>query len=97
MYGPDWEVGEGLRMSHPSLTSQSRPLPNFKYGHVIVVMLSVEDLKAKGLAVVEDAVQILKESGSIDGSNLTEEQYNRMREKLQDLEPIADALGKMED
>lgn len=60
-------------------------------------MLSVEDLKAKGLAVVEDAVQILKESGSIDGTNLTEEQYNRMREKLQDLEPIADALGKMED
>ena len=60
-------------------------------------MLSVEDLKAKGLAIVEDAVQILKESGSIDGTNLTEEQYNRMREKLQDLEPIADALGKMED
>ena len=61
------------------------------------MMLGIDDLKAEGLAVVEDAVQILKESGSVDGSNLTEEQYNRMREKLQDLEPIADALSKIED
>ena len=59
--------------------------------------LGIDDLKAEGLAVVEDAVQILKESGSVDGSNLTEEQYNRMRERLQDLVPIADALSEIED
>ena len=63
---------------------------------IILIVLSVDELKSEGLAVVEDAVQILKESGSIDGSNLTEEQYNRIRERLQDLEPIADKLGELD-
>lgn len=67
-----------------------------KYGPHDTNSVECGGTKIEGLAVVEDAVQILKESGSIDGSNLTEEQYNRIRERLQDLEPIADKLGELE-
>ena len=49
--------------------------------------MGIDELKAEGLAIVDDAIQILKESGSTDGSNVTEEQYNRIRDRLQDLEP----------
>ena len=59
--------------------------------------MDMKSLKAEALVIVEDSVQILKESGSADGSKITERQYNRMRERLRDFEPVADALGNLED